>query len=248
MSFRYSLIQKVSKKIYRRFFPVPKSPYTVGEIKDICAVNLVPPEVLKTFFGDCVSLLRELKGEAIGDYLEFGVFNGSSLSSMHYVCKKDSLSTTRLFGFDAFQGLPEGSENEDDGVWKKGFYSCSFEKLQECLEKKSIHSGEIKFIHGWYEDTLNDETIKQYNLDNLGIVFIDCDTYSSSKAVFQFIAPLIKRPLVICCDDWKLNDLDIKGLGEYKSFNEFADENPQLSIVKIKSYNRKSQSFLIHPR
>ena len=126
MSFRYSSIQRASKQIYRKFFPVPKSPWTKGNVEDICAVNLVPPETLKGFFGDCVKKLRAIKGENIGDYLEFGVFNGSSMSSMYLTAKKLELNSMRFFGFDAFEGLPEGAEKEDDGVWKKGFYACSF--------------------------------------------------------------------------------------------------------------------------
>jgi hypothetical protein len=53
--------------------------------------------------------------------------------------------------------------------------------------------------------------------------------------------------MIICLDDWKLNDLDIKGMGEYKSFNEFLEANTHLKAEEIKSYNRKSRSFLIKP-
>jgi len=89
--------------------------------------------------------------------------------------------------------------------------------------------------------------VEKFKLDKLGIVFIDCDTYSSSKAVLDFIVPLIKEPLIICLDDWKLNDLDIKEMGEYRSFNEFLEANPRLKAEEMPSYNRKSKSFLIRP-
>lgn len=246
MSFRYNNFIKQAKRIYRKFFPIEKSSYTMGEIKDICSVNLVPSEDLKKFFKGCIEQLQELKGENIGDYLEFGVFNGASISSVYEVSKGLNIKT-RLFGFDAFEGLPPESENEDDGVWKKGFYSCSFEKMSECLERKGIDVNGITWIKGWYKDTLNLEIAKKCNIENLGIVFIDCDTYSSSKAVLDFISPLIKSPVIICLDDWKLNDLDLKEIGEYKSFNEFLESNPHLQASEIKSYNRKSKSFLVRP-
>lgn len=247
MSFRYSPLKRLLKTVYRTFFPVQKSSYTIGEIDDICAVNLVPPQQLESFFETCIERLRKAKGEDIGDYLEFGVFNGSSLSSMYVTCKRLQVHTTRFFGFDAFEGLPESSEHEDDGVWKKGFYHCSYDKLLECLGRKGVNSEKVHFVKGWYDDTLNEETTRQYELKNIGIVFVDCDTYSSSKAVFDFIAPLLQSPAIICCDDWKLNDLDIKGMGEYKSFNEFAEANPRLRITEIPSYNRKSKSFFVLP-
>lgn len=117
--------------------------------------------------------------------------------------------------------------------------------MKECLQRKDINPNKITWIKGWYEYTLNKQTIKELNLKKIGIVFIDCDTYSSSKAVLDFIAPLLKEEAIICLDDWKLNDLDIKGMGEYKAFNEFLEANTHLQAKEIKSYNRKSKSFLI---
>jgi len=170
MSFRYGAITRTSKQIYRKFFPVPKSPYTIGEISDICAVHLVPPEILRTFFKGAIQKLQVLKGKDIGDYLEFGVFNGASLSSMYLTCKELGLTSTRFFGFDAFEGLPADAESEDDGVWKKGFYSCSFEKMNECLGKKNIDPNDINWVKGWYKDTLNQATVEKFKLGKLGIV------------------------------------------------------------------------------
>ncbi len=248
MNYRYSPIERIFKTVYRKFNPVPRSPWTAGHVEDICAVNLVPPQKLVDFFKGCLDLLRNLKGNEVGDYLEFGVFNGNSTGSMYLACKELKIDSMRLFGFDAFEGLPAGSEKEDDGVWKKGFYSCSFDQMKGCLSKRGVNAENITWIKGWYDQTLNHETVQKYSLHKFGLVFIDCDTYSSSKTVLDFLAPLITEPLIICFDDWKLNDLDIKEMGEYKSFNEFLDENPNLKAEEIKSYNRKSKSFIVQPR
>jgi O-methyltransferase len=229
-------------------FPVPRSPWTAGHVENICTVNLVPPQELVEFFTTCVQKLQQLKGEQIGDYLEFGIFNGNSIGSMYLAQKAMAISSMRLFGFDAFEGLPAGSENEDDGVWKKGFYTCSYEQMRECLSKRDVNPDEITWVKGWYDQTLTQETARTHSIRNLGIIFIDCDTYSSSKTVLDFIAPLITAPVIICLDDWKLNDLDIKGMGEYKSFNEFLEANPHLSATSLPSYNRKSRTFLILPK
>ncbi len=247
--FRYSWLTRVLKTWVRRYFPVPKSPYTEGYVEDICSVNLVPPDKLKKFFAACIKELQVLKGANIGDYWEFGVFNGSSMSSMYDTCRElGVMQQTRFFGFDAFEGLPPEAENEDDGVWKKGFYHCPFHKLEQCLMRRGVDPGNITWVKGWFNQTLNSKTVCRYGLKNPGIVFIDCDTYSSSKTVLDFIAPLITAETIICLDDWKLNDLDLKGMGEYRAFNEFLDENPHLRAEELISYNRKSKTFLITPR
>ena len=248
MNHRYSPLKRELKKAYRKFFPVPVSPWTAGHVDDICAVNLVPPQKLISFFEGCIERLQGLRGDDIGDYLEFGVFNGNSIGSMYLARQAKGVKSTRLFGFDAFEGLPAGSEKEDDGVWKKGFYTCSFEQMQKCLSGRSVPPSEITWIKGWYDQTLTNETVTKYNLTNPGIIFVDCDTYSSSKTVLGCMAPLIIKPVIICLDDWKLNDLDVKGMGEYKSFNEFLEANPQFVAKEIPSYNRKSKSFLLNLR
>lgn len=248
MSFRYNPLVRKAKRLFRVFSPVPRSPWTAGEVEDICAVNLVPPERLVSFFGECIDLLKKLRGEAIGSYLEFGIFNGNSIGSMYLARKEKRAEGMQLYGFDAFEGLPPGSEKEDDGVWKAGFYTCTFPQMEECLRRRGIDPQSITWVNGWYEKTLTKETIAAHNIGSPGIVFIDCDTYSSSKAVLTFIAPLITAPTIICLDDWKLNDLDIKGMGEYQSFNEFLEENPHLTATPMKSYNRKSRTFLVSPR
>jgi hypothetical protein len=99
-----------------------------------------------------------------------------------------------------------------------------------------------------YKDTLNRATIKRTNLHRIGIAFIDCDTYSSSKTVLDFLAPLVTEPMIFCFDDWKLYDMDLKETGEYRSFNEFLEKNTHLEAKEIKSYNRKSKSFLVMPK
>ncbi len=155
MNFRYHPVERAAKTVYRKFFPIQKSSYTVGQIDDICSVNLVPPERLEIFFEKCIKRLQKIKGGDIGDYLEFGVFNGSSIGSMYLTCKKLHFDSVKFYGFDAFQGLPAGAEKEDDGVWKKGFYTCSFEKMDECLRRRKVDSKKITWVKGWYQDTLN---------------------------------------------------------------------------------------------
>ena len=246
MSFYYNPIQRWIKKIYRRFNPIPDSPWTKGYVDDICKINLVPSEILKIFFANCIKILQDIKGRDIGDYFEFGVFNGSSLGSAYLAAKKSRLKSIKFFAFDAFKGLPPRTDKESD-VLQKGFYCCSFNKTKECLRRRGINPDDITWVKGWYKDTLNYKTIEKLKIKKIGIVFVDCDTYSSSKEALDFLTPLIAEPAIFCFDDWKLYDMDVKGTGEYKAFNEFLEENPHIKAKEIKSYNRKSRSFLIKP-
>jgi O-methyltransferase len=245
MTYRYSALKRFGIRAYRQFVPSIDSPYTLGQVDDVCAVRTVSSDKMQNFFTDCVRTLQIIRGNDIGDYLEFGVFNGTSLSNMYFTTRKLGLTSMRLFGFDAFEGLPPESEYEDAGVWKRGFYTCSLSQLEQCLRRRNVDTHKIHIVKGWYKDTLNQDTIRKFGFDNPGIIFIDCDTYSSSKSALNFVAPLIQDAVIICLDDWRLYDLDLKGLGEYKSFNEFLEMNTHLKAKEIGSYKRNARCFIV---
>ena len=245
MSYRYNIFSRMIRRMYRLFLPTIPSPYTTGPVKDICTIRFVPSEKYQEFFSNCIRILKEHRGNTIGDYLEFGVFNGGSLSEMYIASKKEKV-VTRFFGFDAFEGLPAESESADKGVFKRGYYSCSFDDLQNCLVRDGVDLKEIVWVKGWYKDTLTPELALENAIDP-GMIFIDCDTYGSSKSALDFLAPLIKKPTIISFDDWRLYDLDLKGEGEYRSFNEFLESNPHLKAEEIPTYKRNSRTFLVIP-
>ncbi len=247
MKYTYNALEKILKKIYRKFNPIPGSPYTKGYIKDICEINLVPRNVLINFFKEKINLLQKIKEGNIGDYLEFGVFNGSSIGSAYLAAQEMKVTQMKFYGFDSFQGLPTGTSNTND-ILQDGFYRCSFEDTQKCLNKRGINPNEIHWVKGWYNETLTDRTIEEYHIGNIGIVFVDCDTYASAKLVLDFIAPLITKPCIICFDDWKLYDLDLKNDGEYRAFNEFLNTYKHIKAKELTSYNRKSKTFLLTPK
>ena len=112
----------------------------------------------------------------------------------------------RILGFDSFEGLPTGTDEEHD-ILQKGFYCCPFKKTRECLKRRGINPDDIVWVKGLYQNILNDKTIKKYDIGKIGIVFFDCDTYSSSKTALDFLAPLITEPAIFCFDDWKLYDM-----------------------------------------
>ena len=248
--FRYSRLEQAIRRIRRTVDPVPRSPWTQGDLPEggIASINLVPPEKLISFFDRCISELQSLKGPEIGDYMEFGIFNGNALGSMYIAREEaDAADAFRIFGFDAFEGLEQGVEEQDVGVFVSGDYKCPRSVTEECLQDHGVNLEKIHLVEGWFDETLTPSLSEDFGLSSPGIIFIDCDTYSASKTVLDFIAPQIKAPAIICLDDWKLNDLDLAGEGEYRAFNEFLEENPDLRAARIPSYNRKSESFIVQP-
>jgi O-methyltransferase len=192
-------------------------------------------------------LANRAQGERLGDYLEFGVYAGSSLASMYRVLKDLEVEDVRLFGFDSFEGFPDAAATDDGGVWgRSGDYRSDYEWTREFLNTQHVDWNRITLVKGWFSDTLNRELLHKHNISNVSIALIDCDLYSSAKKALDFCAPLIWKETVIVFDDWHSSGLAERNMGEKRAFDEFLNENCHLTAQKFENYGRNSEAFLIH--
>lgn len=148
------------------------------------------PELLREY---AVSQAEE------GLYLEFGVYSGKTINQIADL-KKDRI----IYGFDSFEGLPE--------TWRSGFEAGKF--LKDILPEVRDN---VTLIKGWFDETLP-SFIQEHN-EICAFVHIDCDLYSSSKTVLDYLAGRIVKGTIILFDEyfnypgWKHN--------EFKAFQEF---------------------------
>lgn len=132
-----------------------------------------------------------------GLVLEFGVRHGNSIRQLAKLTKQE------IHGFDSFEGLPESWHQED-----KGTYSTK--------GRLPVVSKHVKLHQGWFEDTLPEFLLE--NLGNVRLINIDCDLYSSTKTVLDFLANRIVSGTVIVFDEYIGNQHWRED--EYKAFQE----------------------------
>jgi hypothetical protein len=209
-------------------------------------IRLVPENELKAKLREAVSRLTRSDGEGqLGDYLEFGVYNGTSLSCMYEVATELGLEQMRFFGFDSFQGLPRDAHKEDGGIWVRGQFSCGIETTRAMLDERGVDRKRVILTKGFFVDTLNDRIVAAHGITKASIVMIDCDMYSSARTALRFIEKLIDKEAVVLFDDWTAGGLDQKNLGEKKAFIEFLDAHPEFSESDMGSYGMHSKVFHI---
>jgi len=178
---------------------------------------LVPEDAFTTAIGGAVSrLLRDNDAAAIGDYLEFGVSRGTSMACMHSVLKEKGLTTTRLVGFDSFEGMPVGSDSEG---WKPGQYHSTLGATRRYLAGKGVDLSQVTLVKGWFNETCTPRSRADLNLGRAGILMLDCDTYSSTVTALDFAMPLVGDRAVLIFDDWGAQE--VKGeIGQKEAFEE----------------------------
>jgi predicted O-methyltransferase YrrM len=190
-------------------------------------------------------LIRREGSAALGSYLEFGVYNGTSLLCMYRELEALGLDHVRLFGFDSFQGLPPEAAMEDEGRWQPGQCHSPLEFTTAVLASEGVDWRRVSLVPGWYNDTLKPEARQTLGIAKASVIMIDCDLYSSSKQALDFCAPLIGEHALILFDEFHPRGLDGKYVGERRAFDEFMRENPAFTCEPFGKYAPRTETFLL---
>jgi hypothetical protein len=149
-----------------------------------------------------------------GLFLEFGVHKAASINFTG-----EKINST-IHGFDSFEGLPE--------YWRDGYSQGVFAlDKRKGLPKVKSH---IQLHPGWFNETLPIFISSLKNEDTVSFLHIDCDLYSSTKTIFEFLGDRIVSGTIIVFDEYFNHPFWEDD--EYKAFQEFIASS-QLSYEYI---------------
>ncbi len=195
----------------------------------------------------CFSFLNFVRHD--GDYLEFGVWKGGSLTAAYYLSKKfKNLKNMKFYVFDSFEGLPKKKGIDQlSGDFSEGDYACSLQDLKNSLKKSRIDLKRVSFTKGWFSDTLNENTRKNLPIKKAALVYVDCDLYESTVPVLDFITPYIIDGTIILFDDWFCFN-GHPDRGEQLAFSEWLDKNTDISAIPYKQFGWAGNSFILNKK
>lgn len=182
-------------------------------------------------------------GRPPGDYLEFGVYNGTSLVAAYR--ELESLGGVRFFGFDSFEGLPAAAATDDEGLWQPGAWRSELDFTQAVLSAEGVDPRRVTLVPGWFSDTCTAATASRLGIRQASVIMVDCDIYTSATEALEFCAPLIVDRALVIFDDWHSGQLAAKNLGERRAFDEFLARQGCFRHEPFGSYNRKSEAFIV---
>lgn len=126
-------------------------------------------------------------------WLEFGVFEGTTLNQMSLFAPNKL-----LYAFDSFRGLPER--------WRSVNYN---KKLEKYVKKGAFNKNgnppklsghNVAFVIGWFNETLP-LFLKEHYDKKISFVHIDSDIYSSSYYVLEKIKPMLSNNSILVFDE-----------------------------------------------
>jgi len=239
----------VTKKgLCRRTFG-PSAKFLLRRIQRFSAAAsgwLSPPE------GEYSMVLRHamnfVKGaEMEGDYLEFGVSTGVTMSAAFQHAKRFGLNSMRFFAFDSFQGLPPISGVDASGPceYHPGQYACALDQFKSNLRRNGVDLSRVTTIEGWYDKVLNDATKRTLPIRTAAIIWIDCDLYESTVPVLNFITNYVQSGTIMCFDDYYCFRGD-PNRGEMRAFREWLAANPRITALEYRKFESAGNSYILN--
>jgi len=116
-----------------------------------------------------------------GLLLEFGVFKGRTIRKI-----AATFPDKEIFGFDSFEGFPSDGRND---------WQADFDTRGEFPEVP----GNVQLIKGFFETTVP-EFVDRHP-QNVLLMHIDCDIFSSTRTVFENVRDQIVPGTVIVFDE-----------------------------------------------
>jgi len=131
------------------------------------------------------------------DIYEFGVYRGETTVLIEHLLYGYQFTYKNLWGFDAFEGLPQ--ETENDNFHKKGDFKHPDGGIENFERVKNYFSSyeNVTIVRGWIP-----ETFKDFTESKLCFVHLDLDLYEGYKYTLDFVWPRLVSGGIIALDDY----------------------------------------------
>lgn len=139
---------------------------------------------------NCLAIIK--KDDVPGDVAETGVWRGGASIFMKGCLTAWGMQNRTVWVADSFEGLPIPSLPQDEGydgsVTKLPILAISVEDVQENFRRYDLLDDKVKFLKGWFRDTLHVAPIRE-----LALLRLDGDLYESTmdalKALYDKVSP-----------------------------------------------------------
>lgn len=208
-----------------------------------------------------------------GDYVEFGVYRGSSFIQAYHAAlhvyltflsgrwdegmgKDDPAGAVqdwatgmwdrmRFVGFDSFAGVPKpGAVDAIVPVFREGAFAATKEEFLAAIAAKGVDLGKVRVVEGFFEQSLTAEAAARIGLERIAVCHIDSDLYQSAKAALDFCTPYFRDGSIVIFDEW----FHFRGnphLGEQRAFREWRSENPDWIVQDYLTEGAFRKAFLL---
>jgi O-methyltransferase len=222
----------------------------------------VEPRFASSVNGNLISranLLRFIRtfwqaaSQSSGYVLEFGVLNGQSTIEFWGTLRG---LVSHMYGFDSFAGLPVLSAQDQDGLplmpdFKEGnFQAMPAEMVQRSIlaSAHGLRPDQLTLTEGFFCETL--PAFDQCQLEGQGsclLAHVDCDLYSSSRDVFEFLDDVVTTGTWLLLDDyWTYRGSPYQG--QRRAFDEWMASSARVGATEYGNYNGFCKAYILYKK
>lgn len=193
------------------------------------------------FFWDAFAALR-VNGIS-GDYAEFGCHQAGSFHAAYHAMTAVG-ERRKMWAFDSWQSLPDDHPLDAHPGWVLGEGGVGgVDNFHAACDRLGVPRDAYTAVEGYYRDTLPPLGIDGAPTD-IALAYIDCDLYSSTVTVLDFLEPRLKHGMIVAFDDyycWTPTTLS----GERVALEEFLTANSQWNFSRYKEIHWAGTSFVV---
>jgi len=151
-----------------------------------------------------------------GDLIEAGAWRGGATIYMRAVLAAYGVTDRTVWVADSFEGLPPPNPEKypmDEGLDLHEIeeLAVSRQEAERNFERYGLLDDQVRFLEGWFKDTLPDAPIEQ-----LAILRLDADLYESTMDAINPLYPKLSSGGYVIVDDYKLIPACRKAINDYR--------------------------------
>lgn len=169
---------------------------------------------------DCA--IDVLEKNVPGDFIETGVWRGGATVFMKAILNAYGIVDRTVWVADSFEGLPKPEKkytaDKGDKHHNKVALAISQEQVENNFKKYDLLDNRVKFLKGWFKDTLPSAPIEK-----LALLRLDGDMYQSTMDALINLYHKLSIGGYIIIDDWGAVPGCKQAVEEFRSANNITD-------------------------
>jgi O-methyltransferase len=166
-----------------------------------------------------------LRDNVPGDLIETGVWRGGATIFMRGVLKAYGVETRTVWAADSFEGLPPPDParypaDAGDRFFEQSGLAVGVDLVRHNFERYGLLDDQVKFLVGWFKDTLPTAPIGQ-----LAVIRLDGDLYESTWQAIEALYPKLSPGGFCIVDDYgTLVDQCQRAIHDYRDAHGINEE------------------------
>lgn len=178
-----------------------------------------------------------------GDFMETGVWQGGATIFMRGLLKVYGEDQQRcVWAADSFEGLPKPQTPQDEtydlSASNFPFLAVSLEAVQDNFRAYNLLDDRVKFLKGWFEETLPTAPIEK-----LALLRLDGDLYKSTLDALNPLYDKVSPGGFIIIDDYYAFEPCRQAVDEFRASRNITEPMTEIDWTGV--FWRKGSSFRV---